>query len=77
MGTWAVGNGSGVYTDRLLGIDATTVILSDAGGFTIGERDEGGGRLGGASLDLGGHALDLAVGDFVACLGGVGDGGEG
>lgn len=65
---------------RLLGIDAAAVTLCDAGRFAINERDEGGGSAGGASLELGlgaGHALDLAVGDLVACLGGVGDGRDG
>ena len=72
--------GEGAGTDRLLGIDAAAVILCDAGGFAAMERDEGGGGAGGASHELGrggGHALDLAVGDLVACLGGVRDGGDG
>lgn len=71
------GKGTGY---RLLGVDATAVTLRDARGFAVNERDEGGGSAGGASLELGpcgGHALDLAVGDLVACLGGVGDGRDG
>jgi len=77
MGNWERRGGDRYW---LLGIDAAAVILCDARGLAVIERDEGGGGLGGASHELGrggGHALDLAVGNLVACLGGVRDGRDG
>ena len=69
-------------TDRLLGgdADATAGTVISARNVAVVERDESGGRLGGAGFELGpwgGHALHLAVGDLVACLGRVGDGRDG